>query len=177
MSKKIIILVLFIVFLITYFLQINFFNWFTIAGISPNLFVILIVFISLFAGIKVGLPAGLCTGVFLDIMMGKTFGIYTIMYGIISLLAAYFDKNFSKDSKLTVMLIIVANTLVLEIGLYMFNILMLNTRIEVFYFIRVVLIECFYNGILSIILYPIIKKFGYKIEEQYKSQKLLTRYF
>ena len=31
--------------------------------------------------------------------------------------------------------------------------------------------------IITIILYPLIQKFGYAIEEEYKGNKILTRYF
>ena len=55
MRKPFIILGLFIAFLITYFLQSNFFSWFTIAGIKPNLFIVLALFVSLFAGLKISI--------------------------------------------------------------------------------------------------------------------------
>ena len=48
MKKTFTIIVLCIVFVIIYLLQINFFSWFTISGIRPNLYVIFILFIGLF---------------------------------------------------------------------------------------------------------------------------------
>lgn len=54
MKKGFIFLALFVTFILLYLLQANFFNWFTIAGIKPNLFIILILFIGLFAGKHVG---------------------------------------------------------------------------------------------------------------------------
>lgn len=50
MKKTLIIIGLFITFLLLYFLQVNLFSWFTIAGINPNTFIILMLFIGLFAG-------------------------------------------------------------------------------------------------------------------------------
>ena len=52
MKKTIAIISLIIAFFVIYFLQTNFFTWFTINGIMPNLFVILVLFIGLFAGRK-----------------------------------------------------------------------------------------------------------------------------
>lgn len=63
-------------FLITYFLQINFFSWFTIRGIMPNLFVILTLFLGLFAGKKIGGITGLCFGLILDILLRKKYRFY-----------------------------------------------------------------------------------------------------
>ena len=50
--------------LIIYFLQENFFNWFTIAGVMPNLFVILVLFIGLFTNKNKGTIYGLIIGMF-----------------------------------------------------------------------------------------------------------------
>ena len=72
MKKAILIIVLIIAFFIIYFLQANFFSWFTISGIKPNLFVIFILFIGLFAGKKIGAILGLILGLYLDLVIGKT---------------------------------------------------------------------------------------------------------
>ena len=50
MKKILIGIITYIVFLLIYFLQANFFSWFTIAGVSPNLFIMLILFLGLFSG-------------------------------------------------------------------------------------------------------------------------------
>lgn len=68
MKKAITIFVLFITFIIIYFLQLNFFSWFTISGIMPNLFIIFILFIGLYAGVKMGAGFGLALGFILDII-------------------------------------------------------------------------------------------------------------
>jgi len=50
------------VFLVIYFLQANFFSWYNIAGIKPNLFIILIMFIGLFLGRTCGFSLGIVFG-------------------------------------------------------------------------------------------------------------------
>ena len=50
MKKILIIIGLIAIFFLLYFLQLNLFSWFTIAGIRPNTFIILSLFIGLFAG-------------------------------------------------------------------------------------------------------------------------------
>lgn len=45
MKKALVFLGIFITFFVFYFLQIDFFNWFTIAGVAPNTFVILVLFV------------------------------------------------------------------------------------------------------------------------------------
>lgn len=177
MKKAIVIIGIFITFLITYFLQANFFSWFTIAGVKPNLFIILVLFISLFTGIKVGIGYSLFFGIFLDMVIGKNLGTCTIMLVIIAILGFYLDKNFSKDSRLTIMLMVMASTLIFEVGSYILNIVILDTNIEVLFFIKTLFIEIIYNTIITIIIYPLVQLVGYKVEDIFKGQKILTRYF
>ena len=49
MKKLVINIFLILTIFIIYFLQSNFFTWFNIAGIMPNLFVVIVLFIGLFA--------------------------------------------------------------------------------------------------------------------------------
>lgn len=60
--------ILCVVFVIIYFLQLNFFNWFTIAGVKPNLFIVLILFIGLYSGSKMGAGFGVAFGLLIDIL-------------------------------------------------------------------------------------------------------------
>lgn len=177
MKKTISIILMFVTFLIIYFLQSNFFNWFTIAGVKPNLFIILTLFISLFAGTKIGTAYGIFFGIFLDVVIGRSIGISSIMYALVGAIGGYFDKNFSKDSRMTIMLMVIGTTLLYEIGNYVISIMRLSIQIEVLSFVRVLLIEIIYNVIITIILYPLIQKVGYKVEDIFKGQKILTRYF
>lgn len=177
MRKTITIAMLIVTFLIIYFLQVNFFNWFTIAGVKPNIFIVFILFISLYAGNKVGIPFGIISGLFLDIILGKNLGTYAIMLGVIGIIGGYFDKNFSKESKITIILMVIGSTFIFEIGSYIIQIIEQSINVEVIEFIKILLIEAIYNTILTIILYPLMQKLGYKIEETFKVQKILTRYF
>ena len=177
MRKTLAIIVIILTFFIVYFFQVNFFSWFTIAGIKPNLFIILTVIISLFAGMKVGVPFGIISGIFLDIVIGKNIGQSAIMLAIIGVIGGYFDKNFSKESKLTIILLIVGSTFIYELGIYILQIVESSIYIDALGFVQTLLIEILYNSILTIILYPIIQKLGYKAEDIFKGQQILTRYF
>ena len=86
MKKFLSILLIIVSFLIIYFIQSNFFTWFTIANVKPNLFVIFILCIGLFAGKKLGLIFGIIFGFFIDVVIGRQIGISGIMLGLIGLL-------------------------------------------------------------------------------------------
>lgn len=177
MKKVVIGIITYFVFLIIYFLQSNFFSWFTIAGVSPNLFVMLILFLGLFADGAFAMIMGVIIGFTLDSVIGRTPGVYAIMLCVVGILAAYIDKNFSKDSKLTIMIMVIGTTIFYEVGCYLLNVFILEMDMEIKEFIKILFIEVIYNSILTIILYKLILKIGYKIEGYFKQRNILTRYF
>ena len=82
MKKAISIFLLFITFIILYLLQENFFSWFNIAGIKPNLFIIYTLFVGLFLGRRYGISVGVISGLLLDYFVGKRIGVNGIVLGI-----------------------------------------------------------------------------------------------
>lgn len=176
--KKFIINIAFVVtFLILYFLQINFFSWFQIAGVMPNLFIILVLYIGLFAGRSIGLAYGVIFGLLLDLFVGQRIGITAIMLGIIGIIGGIFDKNFSKDSRITIIIMVVGSTIIYEVGMYFIRYLVLEINVEIWSFIKILFAELVYNVIITIIIYPLIQKTGHSIENEYKGNRILTRYF
>ena len=113
----------------------------------------------------------LLTGITLDLIVGRATCISPIIFSIVAIIAGYFDKNFSKDNKITIMIMVVGMTIVCEIVNYFLNVAILESLIELKSFIRILLIETLYNAILTIIFYGAIIKLGYK------QKNILTRYF
>ena len=177
MRKGMIIFFIILSFLIIYLLQVNFFSWFNLSGIKPNLFVLLVLIIGLFSGRGTGTTFGIFFGLALDFFIGKSIGISSIMLGIVGFVGGYLDKSFSKDSRVTMITMIVITTLLYEIGILVFNYFINDAIISIWYIIKVLIIEIIFNSILTIILYPLIMKLGYKIAGNFKENRILTRYF
>lgn len=177
MKKIVSIIFLILAFFIIYFLQSNFFTWFNMAGVMPNLYIILILFIGLFAKRKVGLVLGIVFGLYIDIVLGKAVGISSLALGAIGLLGETLSKNFSKDSRFTIMLMVIGTTAIYEIAIYIFNIIKTEASLEILSFIKILVIEIFFNAILTIIIYPLMKKAGYKLENIFEDKVMLTRFF
>lgn len=177
MRKTIITVILFIVFLIIYFLQANIFPNFSIAGITPNLFIIYVLFIGLYANQTLGVIFGIIIGLFLDSVYGQSIGLSAVMLCVVGFLGSYFDKNFSKDNKLTILFMVIGATVIYELGLYSLKSIIHEFNFELWFFVRILLLEILYNSLLSIIFYPIIQKIGYAMDRNFKENNLLTRYF
>ncbi len=177
MRKIITVIGLIIAFFLIYFLQVNLFSVFTIAGIKPNLFVMFVLFVGLFANQSLGIALGVSIGLVIDFLYGKTIGTSAVMLCVIGYLGAYFDKNFSKENKLTIIFMVAGATFIYELGTYFLNSIMLEFEREFLYFFKIVAIEIVYNVLLSIIMYPLMQKIGYIIDRNFKKNNILTRYF
>lgn len=177
MKKSLAIIGVSVSFLLIYLLQVNFFNWFTIAGIKPNLFVIYVVVISLFTEKKMGAIFGICFGLYIDMINGRVLGIASIMLAVIAFFAELMNKNVTNDTKITMVLIVALSTLIYEIGVYIASIWKLSINVEIFQFIKIVCIETFFNSMLTIIFYPIIQKFGNYLSEIFHKRNFISSYF
>ena len=149
----------------------------------PNLFVILVLFIALFTNRTLGVTYGVILGILLDLFIGKKIGITAIMLGAIGIIGSIFDKNFSKDSRVTIILMtmgatmVMVSTIIYEVGMYFINYIIFSINVEILEFTKILLVEVLYNIIITIIIYPLLQKTGYYIENKYKENKILTRYF
>ena len=177
MKKILIHISLIVVFVVIYLLQTIFFSHFTIAGIMPNIFIILMLYIGLYMGRTMGIIYGITYGIFLDMWVGKSIGLTSIALAIIGLISGMFDKTLSKDNRMTVLLMGIVCTVIYETVLYLLQYMAFAINIEIVSFIKILLIEVVYNMLLIIILYPILDKTGYEIEEEIKGNRILTKYF
>ena len=177
MRKVTVLGILILLFFLVYFLQVNVFSAFTIAGVTPNLFVILVLFIGLFANQILGISLGVVFGLIIDLIYGKNIGITAVMLCVIGYLGSYFDKNFSKENKLTIILMVIGATIIYELGLYFLNSILIGFDREYWYFFKIVAIETLYNILITIIIYPVMQKFGYVMDRIFKKNNILTRYF
>ena len=129
----------------------------------PNLFVILILYIGLFTNRTLGLTYGVVLGILLDLFIGKKIGITAIMLGAVGIMAALFDKNFSKDSRMTMMIMVAVSTIIYEIGMYILNYIFFAINIEIVNFAEILIVEVIYNIIITIISLLLLKLLKYLV--------------
>jgi len=177
MKKVLSLLLIFIAFIIIYFLQSNFFMWFNIAGVKPNLFIILALVVGLFIGKTYGMACGITFGIFIDLFIGKLLGINAIVLGIAGLMGGIFVKNFSKDSRMTFIVTSAFAVAICEFLSYILQIILYKLSFETGPFLRIILLEIIFNSLIIMIIYPIIEKLGEKLEKVFTESKIKTRYY
>lgn len=99
------------------------------------------------------------------------------MLCVVGYLGAYFDRNFSKENKLTIIIMVAVSTIIYEAGYYLLCSIILDFDMQIFKFIKILLIETVYNILLTILFYPLIQNMGYKVDRAFKKNNILTRYF
>ena len=124
----------------------------------PNIFVIYVLFVGLFASRTLGTIYGVAVGLTLDLLLGQQIGINAVTLGLVGFLAGVFDKNFSKDSRMTIMIMVFGSTFLIEVLNYLLNYIFLGINVEIVNFLIILSIEIIYNLILTIILYSLIQK-------------------
>lgn len=177
MKKIFIGIMLFIVFMFIYFLEVDVFPFITIAGIIPNLFIVFILFVGLFANSIFAIGFAVVGGILIDSVNSPFIGGTAIMLTIIAFLASYFDRNFSKENRITIILMVAGATAIYEIGIYLLRFAIVGFDLEIMAAIKIILIEIVYNVLISIIIYPLMQKAGYAIDRVFKRNNMLTRYF
>ncbi len=176
MRKVLPVLAIVFTFFIIYFFQLNFFSWFNIAGVKPNLFIVLVLFVGLFMNNKLACVLGFIMGLYIDIITSGQVGISALMYSIIGFLCVFLDRNFSKEGKITLVFMVVGSTFVYELLTYLYRVVTNGIDFQLLGFIKICLIEVVFNALLTILLHPIIKNVGKIFERLFKDNKYTINY-
>ena len=106
----------------------------------PNLFVIFVLFIGLYANKYMGVTYGIIFGLLLDLFLSRNIGISAIMLGIVGIIGVVFDKNFSKENRITLIVMVILSTIVFETGEYLVSFFINKFDLEIITFIQILLI-------------------------------------
>ena len=64
---------------------------------------------------------GFIMGIYLDVLTSKQVGISAIVLTFIGYICGFFDKSFSKESKITIILMVIGSTFVYEVICYIYS--------------------------------------------------------
>lgn len=88
-----------------------------------------------------------------------------------------FAKNFSKDSRMTIMLITAGASIICETVSYFFQVVLFKLSIEILAFLKIIAIESLFNLIIIIIIYPLLRNAGEVLMKIFKEKNILTKYY
>ena len=155
MQRKIILAFLII---ITFVLQSTVFQWLSIASITPNLLLILVVSFGFMCGKTTGLFVGFFSGLMIDIFYGNLFGFYALVYMYIGFFnGALYKVYYDEDIKVPLVLVAISD---FAFGVVVYGLqFMLRGRLNLLGYLRhIIFPEIVYTLVLTLILYRLYFK-------------------
>lgn len=154
----------FIVIIVCFLLQSTVFQALSLAGVVPNLLLIVTVAAGYMRGRKAGIYTGLACGLLIDICYGDIIGLFGLMYMVIGYLNGYAHKVYFRDDY-TIPILLVASSDFLYGFFYYIIMFLLRNRLNIFFYIkRIILPELIYTVLVSIVLYKVLHILNVKLD-------------
>jgi rod shape-determining protein MreD len=157
--------------IICFVLQSSLFHYISLAGVMPNLILILVVSTAYMRGRLPGLLVGFFSGLLVDLFYGSTVGLYALMYMLIGYLAGYANRIYSEDDYTLPLIFVGAADLLYTFFYYVFEFL-LRSRLNLpFYFIKFMLPEVIYTIAASVIVYKLLNGINSFLDRKLKQEE------
>ena len=151
-----------------YLLQCTVFPFLEIAGIKPNLMIIVTASVGFMRGTREGMFAGFASGLLIDIQFGDMIRFYAVIYLLIGYINGIFHQTYyDEDIKFPLFLIAVSEFLY-GIVIYFLMFLLRSDFDFLYYLNRIIVPEMIYTIVITLGLYPLILLINQKLEAEEK---------
>ncbi len=152
--------------LICFLLQTTVFQWFPLAGVTPNLLLILTVSIGFMRGRTEGLFIGFICGLLIDVCYGDLIGICALIYLIIGYLSGYANKVFIEEELFIPLLLVGVGEFIYFFLYYVLEFLLRGRLNIAHYFFNIGLPRIIYTVVVSILMYKLLNRINSLIEHR-----------
>jgi rod shape-determining protein MreD len=160
-------IVYFVEIIILFLVQSAMFHYFQLAGIMPNLLLILVAATAYMRGRMAGLGVGFFSGLLVDFMFGSyILGLYALLYMLIGYLAGYSNRVYSEDDYTLPIIIIAISDFIYGFFYYVFEFLLRGRLNFPYYLRRLILPEIIYTVAVSIFLYKLLHMINYRLQRK-----------
>lgn len=151
--------------IVCFVLQSAVFGRLRLAGVSPNVLLILTASCAIMRGRRSGLLMGFFCGLFADIFFGDILGLNALLYMYTGFVCGYFRKIYYPENMVLPLTIIAVSDLVYAFLSYVF-LFLLRTRLNIgFYMGHVIVPEVLYTVIAALLVYPCILRVYLYLED------------
>jgi len=161
---------LYIILIAAFLIQLLFLDRIKIAGIKPDLLVLLVVFFAIFFGPSTGVEAGFVSGLFKDTYSLDIFGVNIVLLSLTGLIVGRVSPKLFKESKLTQGLLVFVSSVLYMITHYFASSLILKITYVTLpeYLYGLILPSSFYTTMISLLLFPaLINRYRLKENAEY----------
>ncbi len=164
MKKKIIKYSIFYLILISlsFVLQTTFFKAIAVGGVSPNLFIVVIISVSLLKGRLHASIVGVIIGMLCDSLYGSSFGFYSIIYMNVGFFNGYLYNHYYKDNIVLPLTLIALSSFIVNYAQFFFGFVFRGKLSLRPYFADIFLSEMFYTVLVGFVFYHVLYWMLYK---------------
>ena len=157
-----------VIIIAAYLLQCTVFSSLELAGIKPNLLIIVTASFGFMRGSREGVLVGFVSGLLADIQFGDMIGFYALIYLLVGYINGMFQRlYFDEDIKLPLFLIAISEFLY-GIIVYFLTHLLRSDFNFLLYLNKIILPELIYTIVITLGLYPLILFINHKLEAEEK---------
>ena len=157
-----------VIIIAAYLLQCTVFSSLELAGIKPNLLIIVTASFGFMRGSREGVLVGFVYGLLADIQFGDMIGFYALIYLLVGYINGMFQRlYFDEDIKLPLFLIAISEFLY-GIIVYFLTYLLRSDFNFLLYLNKIILPELIYTIVITLGLYPLILFINHKLEAEEK---------
>lgn len=149
------ILVIGIEIVLSFLLQSAVFPHIKLAGVVPDIMMILVITTAYTRGIYPGLFTGLFAGLLVDLMYGDVVGICALLYMFIGFVNGYSNKIYDRDDYTIPLILIAVSEFVYSFFYYIFEFLLRGKLNIGFYAYRIMLPKVIYTLVMGVIFYKL----------------------
>ena len=157
-----------VIMLAAYLLQCTVFPSLEIAGIKPNLMLIVTASFGFMRGPREGMFVGFASGLLIDIQYGDMIGFYALIYLAAGFVNGLFEQiYFDEDIKLPLFLI-AGSDFVYGLVVYFLTFLLRSDFDFPYYLNRIIVPETIYTIAVTLVVYPLLLLINHKLEAEEK---------
>lgn len=161
-----------IIIVICFLLQCTVFHYIELAGVVPNLLLIVTMSFGLMRGRREGLLVGFFSGLLIDIFFGSILGPYAFIYMTLGYGNGFFHRIYYVEDVLLPMIMISLNDFIYNIIIYVVFFLMRNRLDFLGYLKDVMLPEMIYTILITLFFYKILVRINLRLKRVKEAEQL-----
>ena len=151
--------------IICFILQSTLFHYLSLAGLVPNLLLIVTMSFGLMRGRKEGMLVGFFSGLLIDIFFGTVLGPYALIYMTMGYINGFFHRIYYVEDVLLPMIMISMNDLIYNILIYLIYFLLRNRLDFGEYLITLILPEMLYTILITLFFYKLLVRINLRLKK------------
>ncbi len=151
--------------IICFILQSTLFHYLALAGIVPNLLLIVTMSFGLMRGRKEGMLVGFFSGLLIDVFFGTVLGPYAFIYMTMGYINGFFHRIYYVEDVLLPMIMITLNDFVFNVVIYLIFFLLRNRLNFGEYLTTVILPEMLYTIIITLFFYKLLVRINLRLKK------------